>query len=690
MTETELIESFIQEVTAKTTVIENRILDFEVTKNLDILPALENDIKSLLVVAENSNLQSARLLIQAMLNVVNAAYEEDITAEAKDIDALLRACDVLAGMAIFEADELSEFLISEKVIIDDYIRNLKKIVSPHNLAKYKHLKKEKPLKKVNDKSATSAIEKFKFELVKYSIAVDNLSAKKDTSLQYEIIPAAAAAHNLKGAAQAAGLDHAAQLAKQVEETLLSASSGKLTVNDEMLETFKRSNLLLQKLADAEAYTIIDRFSEKTAEIDEFCSNLSAFLNTADSDTDLHSLILNSVNLPVKNTDYINLKETWRKIHIEEIDEMTSLSAAALEKLEEIKRSNSYFRSMKQKIRAAKIQNESILYKYSDNIGKKGTEDIHNMINMLDDIFKCSTEYEEILNESTNDASNLNRSLYSELYEHRTRPLSELTLGLSELCSGLSKYAGKKVNILFNMHGIRIGNDISPALETILPQLIRYTVLNSIENEEIRLKNGKDTESRIILSAHISGAELIITLEDDGYGVVSTENDDLAVVFNTVANYQGRFDTIVQAGKGSKIQICLPLKLKFINTLVFELSGGLYAVPASAAIAVSEIELSEIENSAYQLNKPINTKALFGLKNQTFDADEINIVCIGNEDTNVTLMFDKFICSCGIMPSQLDPGFGRINFISYGAKFENKPLLIINSDEIITHVIEQVN
>ncbi len=158
----------------------------------------------------------------------------------------------------------------------------------------------------------------------------------------------------------------------------------------------------------------------------------------------------------------------------------------------------------------------------------------------------------------------------------------------------------------------------------LVHILRNSVDHGLETPEERLAAGKPETGIIELSARYSGAEVLITIRDDGRGLnaqkireraisrgLMSEKDDLSesdifrmifqpgfstveqvtelsgrgvgmdVVMRTIGSLRGEIDLESEPGHGTTLTLRLPLTLAIIDGMLVEVGGEKYTIPLAA-------------------------------------------------------------------------------------------------------------
>lgn len=212
-----------------------------------------------------------------------------------------------------------------------------------------------------------------------------------------------------------------------------------------------------------------------------------------------------------------------------------------------------------------------------------------------------------------------------------------------LVRDLSKETGKEINLVINGEKTELDKTLIEEINDPLVHLIRNSVDHGIESPEQRKEAGKSVKGTITLSAEHEGNHIIISIIDDGKGIdpevivnksiskgiitkekakelskqeifnlifapgfstaekvtnVSGRGVGMDVVKTNVARLRGIIDIDSEVGKGTRIDIKLPLTLAIIQGLLVKVIGETIILPLSSVVEVVKINKEEI----YQVNK----------------------------------------------------------------------------------------
>jgi two-component system chemotaxis sensor kinase CheA len=207
---------------------------------------------------------------------------------------------------------------------------------------------------------------------------------------------------------------------------------------------------------------------------------------------------------------------------------------------------------------------------------------------------------------------------------RMVPVAQLFSRFRRLIHDLSRDTGKEIDLITEGETTELDKTVIERLADPLIHLIRNSADHGLETPQERLAAGKPAAGRIILAARQAGAEVVITVKDDGRGVnrervraKAEENGLLApgavisdaellqmifqpgfstaakvtnlsgrgvgmdVVKRTIEGLRGSLELSSPAGEGSQVALRIPLTLAIIDGLLVRVGTGRYVIPLSS-------------------------------------------------------------------------------------------------------------
>ncbi|MDR3469522.1 MAG: chemotaxis protein CheA [Xanthobacteraceae bacterium] len=207
---------------------------------------------------------------------------------------------------------------------------------------------------------------------------------------------------------------------------------------------------------------------------------------------------------------------------------------------------------------------------------------------------------------------------------RMVPIGSLFGRFRRLVHDLSRDLGKEIELVTTGEDTELDKTVIERLADPLVHLIRNSGDHGLETPDGRAAAGKPASGRISLTARHAGAEVLITIGDDGRGLDrariqarAEENGLLApgaklgdeelfkiifepgfstarevtnlsgrgvgmdVVKRTIEDLRGTIDVRSTPGRGSEVTLRLPLTLAIIDGLLVRIGRGRYVIPLTA-------------------------------------------------------------------------------------------------------------
>ena len=221
---------------------------------------------------------------------------------------------------------------------------------------------------------------------------------------------------------------------------------------------------------------------------------------------------------------------------------------------------------------------------------------------------------------------------------RMVPVEQLFRRFPRVVRDVAKLCGKDIALEVAGEHTDLDKGILDALAEPLTHLVRNAVDHGIEPSSERLNSGKPARGTVFLNAYHQGTQVVIEVRDDGRGIdldiirgqavrngllkaedaqrldsqdvlnlvfepgfstasevteVSGRGVGMDVVRTVLDRLKGTVHISSSLGKGTTIQLRVPLTLASIQTLLFRVGGRLFAVPLSSVIEISRINEQEI-------------------------------------------------------------------------------------------------
>ncbi|SMF75339.1 two-component system, chemotaxis family, sensor kinase CheA [Tistlia consotensis] len=218
---------------------------------------------------------------------------------------------------------------------------------------------------------------------------------------------------------------------------------------------------------------------------------------------------------------------------------------------------------------------------------------------------------------------------------RMVPFGSLFGRFRRLIHDLSRELGKDIQLVTSGEETELDKTVIERLNDPLVHLIRNAVDHGLEDPAGRAAAGKPAQGRISLSARHAGAEVLISIRDDGRGLdreriraraeangliapdarltdgelfqmifqpgfstaaqvtnLSGRGVGMDVVKRTIEALRGTIDVASRPGDGAEVTLRLPLTLAIIDGLLVRVGNGRYVIPLSAVEECVELPPEE--------------------------------------------------------------------------------------------------
>ncbi len=229
-------------------------------------------------------------------------------------------------------------------------------------------------------------------------------------------------------------------------------------------------------------------------------------------------------------------------------------------------------------------------------------------------------------------------LHKSVLKIRMVPVEQLFRRFPRVVRDVAKHCGKDVALELAGENTDLDKGILDALAEPMTHIVRNAVDHGIESSEDRIAAGKGARGTIFLNAFHQGTQVVIEVRDDGHGLdldrirkqaiqkglikteeaarlldsevtnlifepgfstasevteVSGRGVGMDVVRTVLDRLKGTVNVISVPGKGTSIQLRVPLTLASIQTLLFRVGGRLFAVPISSVVEITRCAGQEI-------------------------------------------------------------------------------------------------
>ncbi|SFP04430.1 chemotaxis protein CheA [Tranquillimonas alkanivorans] len=318
---------------------------------------------------------------------------------------------------------------------------------------------------------------------------------------------------------------------------------------------------------------------------------------------------------------------------------------------------------------------------------------------------------------------------------RMTPIGSITGRFRRLVHDLSETLGKPINFSVTGEETELDKTVIEQLTDPLMHLIRNAADHGLEGTpEARAEFGKPPAGRIDLSARYSGAEVLISLSDDGRGLdedriraraidrgliapdadlqrpqvlslilepgfstaatvteLSGRGVGMDVVKRTIETLRGSIDVSSEPGHGTSVTLRLPLTLAIIDGLLVDVGGERYTLPLAAVEEIVELPPDKRHSNGStqfldirdRLVPFLRLRDLFSTTGEPDPFQKVVVVSAGS--SRIGLVVDRIIGSNQTVIKQLSPLHARLTTFS-GATIlgDGTVALILDVPHLVEH------
>ncbi|GLS92414.1 chemotaxis protein CheA [Psychromonas marina] len=243
---------------------------------------------------------------------------------------------------------------------------------------------------------------------------------------------------------------------------------------------------------------------------------------------------------------------------------------------------------------------------------------------------------ELLATRLSQLENNTRDLQASVMSVRMMPINTVFGRFPRIIRDLSTKLDKDIKLLIEGGQTELDKSLLEMIVDPLTHLIRNSIDHGIESPEVRLKNNKQEQGTITLSAFYRGGDVIVNVDDDGAGIDAvkieqkarkngmkladkmTDNEIFQLIFTAgfsmadkvtdvsgrgvgmdvvkrnITSMGGRVEISSVLGKGSKISIHLPLTLAIIEGMSIAVGEHIYIIPLSFIVESLQPRAEEVQ------------------------------------------------------------------------------------------------
>jgi len=245
-------------------------------------------------------------------------------------------------------------------------------------------------------------------------------------------------------------------------------------------------------------------------------------------------------------------------------------------------------------------------------------------------------------------------LQGSVMKTRMQPIKKVFGKFPRVVRDLARTLGKNIRLELVGEETDLDKNLVEALADPLVHLVRNSVDHGIEMPNVRMQSGKDKEGRVLLSASQEGDHILLVIEDDGAGMdadklkqiaidkgildkegaermsdkeayslifapgfstkveisdISGRGVGMDVVKTGITKLNGTIAIDSAMGKGTRLEIKVPLTLAILPTLMIVVAKQTFALPLTNVSEIFHLDLQKTNVVNGQLTIVIRDRAI---------------------------------------------------------------------------------
>jgi two-component system chemotaxis sensor kinase CheA len=325
---------------------------------------------------------------------------------------------------------------------------------------------------------------------------------------------------------------------------------------------------------------------------------------------------------------------------------------------------------------------------------------------------------------------LTDQLQEEVMHIRMLPVANVFNKFPRMVRDLAQKTGKDIELVMRGQETELDRSVIEQLNDPLIHLIRNSVDHGIETPAERLAAGKSAKGTVLLTAKHEQGHILITVEDDGGGIdveklkaaairrgllndaeasvmaadravdliflpglstsekvtdVSGRGVGMDIVRNNIERLNGTISVETNIGKGTRIQVNLPLTLAIVPTLLVSVGKIPFAIPLVVVVETQRLSAAEIQSVGGrptillrdQILSLVSMNSLFELPAYPEKEGTYYLVVVRSGKLQVGLIVDRLIGEEEVVVKSLGPWVGEVSGISSAAILGDGQIALIS-------------
>ena len=584
-----------------------------------------------------------------------------------------------------------------------------------------------------------------------------LALERDPSAAEQLEACMRAAHSLKGAARIVGITAGVKIAHVLEDCFVAAQQDRCTLHQHLIDDLLRGVDLLRRIAlTAESDLARWDDADRTLEVEAVVTALNTVLaagQSTEADEQRVAITLEgsspATNAPLPHSESRDMdggsvaRETQDRFLRVTAEDLNRLLTLASQSLVESRWVQPFSHSL---LRLRRLHDDlgRTLDQLHENFSNPSRAEAsqsalatarHRSIECQQFLLQRLAEIEAF----DHRVANLSHRLYDGVLACRMRPFADVVQAFPRMVRDLARGLGKQVRLDIVGAGTQVDRDILEKLEAPLGHLLRNAVDHGLESPQEREANGKFCQGVVRLEACHSAGRLHVIVADDGRGIdldrvratvvkrdlanaetvakmseaelleflflpgftmtdaitdISGRGVGLDAVQDMLKQVHGTAHISAQRGRGTRLELHLPLTLSVVRALLVEIGGEPYAIPLAhitRAVKLSKQRIDSVEGRQhFDLDGKrvglVTAHQVFNSAQPEFNDDELPVVVLGNQHHAYGLIVDRFLAERELVVQPLDRRLGKIKDIAAGGLTEDgRPLLIVDVEDLVRSV-----